>query len=210
MSHNASMLSVAALASLEQAVNAALALDPKTGERLCRLDGKVVAIELRGTPLRIYLQPHNEGLRLMGHYDGEADTTLRGAPLSMLRMNSGRTGEGLFRGGVEIDGDVELGTRFQQIFEKLDIDWEEHLSRLTGDIIAHQLGNTVRGLFAWGERSREHLGQDIADYLQEEREVLPVDWEVDEFIESIDTLRSDTDRLEARVKRLLRMLESED
>lgn len=209
MSHDASMLSVAALAGLEQAVNAALALDPKTGERLQRLEGKIVAIELAGIGLRLYLQPHGGNLRLMGNYDGEVDTTLRGAPFSMMRMSAGRTGEGMFKGGVEIDGDVELGTQFQRIIEKLDIDWEEHLSRITGDIIAHQIGNTVRGLFAWGERSAEHLGDDIADYLQEERDVLPVDWEVEAFIEGVDSLRSDAERIEARVVRLQRMLESE-
>lgn len=210
MSHNASMLNIAALATLEQALNAALALDPKTGERLSRMEGKVIALELSGIGIKLYLQPASGGLRLMGHFDGQADTTLRGAPLSMLRMSSGRTGEGMFRGGVEIDGDVELATRFQRILEKLDIDWEEHLSRLTGDIVAHQFGNAVRGLFSWGQRSAEHLGEDTADYLQEEREILPVGWEVDEFIDSVDALRSDTDRLEARVKRLQRLLESED
>lgn len=210
MSHHASMLNVAALATLEQALNAALALDPKTGERLTRMEGKVIALELSGIGIKLYLQPADGGLRLMGHFDGQADTTLRGAPLSMLRMSSGRTGEGMFRGGVEIDGDVELATRFQRVLEKLDVDWEEHLSRLSGDIVAHQLGNAVRGLFSWGQRSSEHLGDDLADYLQEEQEVLPVGWEVNEFIDSVDALRSDVDRLEARVKRLLRMLESED
>lgn len=202
MNAQVSMLSVAALAGLEQALNAALALDPKTLERLGRLQGRVIAIELQGTGIRLLLQPEKDGLRLMGHYDSEVDTTLRGAPFALLRMSTGRTGEGMFKGGVEIDGDVELGQQVQRVFEKLEIDWEGHLSRLTGDIIAHQLGNTVRGLLAWGERSAEHLGQDTADYLQEETEILPLPWEVNEFIEQVDTLRSDVDRMEARVKRL--------
>ncbi len=202
MNAQVSMLSVAALAGLEQALNAALALDPKTLERLGRLQGRVIAIELQGTGIRLLLQPEKDGLRLMGHYDSEVDTTLRGAPFALLRMSTGRTGEGMFKGGVEIDGDVELGQQVQRVFEKLEIDWEEHLSRITGDIIAHQLGNTVRGLLAWGERSAEHLGQDTADYLQEETEILPLPWEVNEFIEQVDTLRSDVDRMEARVKRL--------
>ena len=210
MNGQVSMLGVAALAGLEQAVNAALALDPKTMERLGRLQGRVIAIELKGTGIRLLLQPEQQGLRLMGHYDGAVDTTLRGAPFALLRMSSGRTGEGMFKGGVEIDGDVELGQQIQRVFEKLEIDWEEHLSRLTGDIIAHQIGNTVRGLLNWGERSAEHLGQDTADYLQEETEILPVPWEVQEFIEEVDTLRGDVDRLEARVKRLQRKLVSED
>lgn len=201
------MIDVAALAVLEQAVNAALALDPRTGERLARLQGKVIAIELRGTGITFTLQPTTEGkLRLMGDYDGEVDTTLRGAPFALLRMSTGRTGEGMFSGEVAIDGEVELGQQIQRVFEKLDIDWEEHLSRLTGDIVAHQIGNTMRGLFAWGERAAEHLGRDTADYLQEESDTLPVDWEVEEFIKGVDTLRSDVDRIEARVKRLAKQI----
>lgn len=209
MNGQVSMLGVAALAGLEQALNAALALDPKTLERLARLQGRVIAIELKGTGIRLVLEPGAEGLRLMGHFDGEVDTTLRGAPFALLRMSTGRTGEGMFSGEVEIDGDVELGQQIQRVFEKLDIDWEEHLARLSGDIIAHQIGNTVRGLFRWGERTAEHLGEDTADYLQEETETLPVPWEVEEFIENVDTLRSGVDRIEARVKRLQRLLASD-
>jgi ubiquinone biosynthesis protein UbiJ len=209
MNGQVSMLGVAALATLEQAINTTLALDPKTLQRLARLQGKIIAIELRGTGIHLVLQPEAEGLRLMNHYDGEIDTTLRGAPFALLRMSTGPAGEGMFSGEVEIDGDVELGQQIQRVFEKLDIDWEEHLSRLTGDIIAHQVGNTVRDLFQWGARTAEHLGQDTTDYLQEETETLPVPWEVEGFIEAVDTLRSDVDRIEARVKRLHRMLESD-
>ncbi len=202
------MIDVAALALLEQAVNAALALDPDTGRRLARLQGKTIAMELSGTGITLTLQPTLDGkLRLMGDFDGEIDTTLRGAPFALLRISTGRTGEAMFDGGVEIDGDVELGQQIQRVFEQLDIDWEEHLSRLTGDIIAHQIGNTLRDLFAWGRRSAEHLGRDGADYLQEESDTLPVEWEVAEFIKGVDTLRSDVDRIEARVKRLTKAIE---
>ncbi len=210
MNGQVSMLGVAALAALEQALNAALALDPKTLQRLARLHGKIIAIELRGISVRLVLQPEPHGLRLMNHYDGDIDTTLRGAPFALLRMSTGPTGEGMFSGEVEIDGDVELGQQIQRVFEKLDIDWEEHLSRLTGDIIAHQIGNTVRDLLNWGERTAEHLGHDTADYLQEETDTLPVPWEVEGFIDQVDTLRSDVDRIEARIKHLQRLLPAEE
>jgi len=210
MSQSASMLRVAALAGLEQAMNAALALDPKAVERLATLEGKVIAIDLSGTGLRLFLQPQQDGLRLMGHYAGEVDTTLRGAPFSMLRLRTGRSGEAMFGSGVEIEGDVELGTHFQRIIEKLDIDWEEHLARVSGDIIAHQIGNSVRSLLAWGERAADHLGEDLADYLQEESQALPFNDEVRDMLDGIDTLRSGVDRLEARVKRLHKKLETKD
>lgn len=201
------MIGVAALAALEQALNAALALDPKTGERLARLQGRLIAVELRGTPVTLTLQPTVAGrLRLMGDYDSEVDTTLRGAPLALLRMGAGRAGEGLFSGEVVIDGDVELGTQFQRVFERLDIDWEEHLSHLIGEGIAQQIGNGVRGLFGWGARATDHAGRDVADCLQERHDALPRAHEVEEFINGVDTLRSDVDRLEARVGRLAKQL----
>lgn len=198
----ASMASQAALAVLEQAINAALRLDPNTAERLQRLDGKLIGIELLGLDLTLYLQAHQGGLRLMGAWDGPVDTTLRGAPLALLRMSGGRSGDGLFRGGVEIEGDVELGQQIQRVFSKIDIDWEEHLARLSGDVIAHQIGNLVRDLRAFGGRTAAHLGQDLADYLHHEDESLPLDWEMRDFYTQVDTLRSDVDRLEARLTRL--------
>ncbi|MFU8838545.1 MAG: SCP2 domain-containing protein [Thiohalomonadaceae bacterium] len=198
----ASMASQAALALLEQAINAALSLDPKTGKRLQRLDGKIIAIALLGLDLTLYLQAHQGGLRLMGAWDGPVDTRLRGAPLALLRMSGGRRGDGLFRGGVEIEGDVELGQQIQRVFSQIDIDWEEHLARLSGDVIAHQIGNLLRELRAFGGRSAQHLGQDLADYLHHEDESLPLDWELQDFYSEVDGLRSDVDRLEARLTRL--------
>lgn len=196
------LLSVAVLGGLESAINAALALDPATRERLSELEGRVIAIELKGTGHTLYLLPANDGLRLMAHFDGSVDTTLRGAPFALFRMNSGKPGEGLFSGDVTIDGDVELGQRIQRIFQQLDIDWEEHLSRLTGDIIAHQVGNGVRNLFAWGKQAADTLGMDTSEYLQYEREILPTRHELEAFLGDVDELRISCDRLDARLRRL--------
>ncbi len=198
----ASMISVAVLAGLESALNSALALDPATRDKLAQLEGRVIAVEVTGVGLTLVLRPTKDGVRLMSRFDGEADTTLRGAPMALFRMSSGPTGEGLFSGDVTIDGDIELGQKVQRIFRQLDIDWEEHLSRLTGDIVAHQVGNTVRGLFDFGRRTLDTLGLDTADYLKYETETVPTREEMEQFLAQVDTIRTDVDRLEARIKRL--------
>jgi ubiquinone biosynthesis protein UbiJ len=196
------MLPQAGLALLEGAINTALALDPETLARLGRLEGKVIAVELEGAGVTLFLLPDGRGFRLMGHYEGEPDTRLRGTPLALLRLNGGKPGEGLFSGAVKIEGDVELGQRVQRILGGLDIDWEEHLSRLTGDVVAHQIGNAVRGLLRWSEQAAASLGRGFADHVQEERRDLPPRWEVEEFLAGVDELRSAVDRLEARLRRL--------
>lgn len=190
-------------ASLEAAVNKVLRLDPDTVEKLATLAGKVIAVELRGLNVALYLIPEKSGLNIFSRFDGEPDTTLRGTPLAMARMGlEKKAGDTLFAGDVEISGDVELGQSFREILDGLDIDWEEQLSLVTGDVVAHQVGNVVRGAVDWGRKTLEILSRDAAEYLQEESRDLPNPGEVENFLSDVDVLRTDVDRLEARVKRL--------
>ena len=194
-------------AVIEAAINQVLQLDPDTVEQLQQIQGKVIAIELQGLNVTLYLMPQEvpqeKALNVFGHFEGEPDTVLRGTPIAMAKMGLAKNaGDVLFEGDVEISGDVELGQQFREILDGLDIDWEEHLSHVTGDIVAHKMGNLVRGIFSWSKNTTEILGQDAAEYLQEESRELPNRREVDGFLKNIDTLRSDVDRMDMRVSRL--------
>lgn len=188
------------LAALEAAINAALRLDPETFQRLRGFGGRVVALEFRGTPLNLYLLPGADGVQLLSAFEAEPDATLSGSPLALLRFGAG--GGGLFGGEVTIRGDVELGRRFKALLEGLQIDWEEHLSHLVGDVAAHQLGNLARGVAGWGRAGLDALARDAGEYLQEERRWLPHPRPVRGWMAEVDRLRGDLDRLEARVERL--------
>lgn len=191
------------ISSFQLALNQYLQLDPETPARLAILSGKVIGIEFVQTEIRFYLMVMPESIRVLSEYDGVADACLVGTPLSLARMGiDEQPGDVLFSGDVEIRGDVEVGQKFRQILDSVDIDWEEQLSRLTGDVVAHQLGNTVRSTKGWMEKTLNILGLDLADYLKEESRLLPRREEVESFLNEIDALRSDVDRLEAHVRRL--------
>jgi len=193
----------ASLALLEQAINRYLALDPEAHRGLKRLHGRVIGIDLVGLGQRLYLVPGPAGIQVFGHYEGEPDCVLRGTPLALMRMQDQKgSTEQLFGGQVEIEGDTELGHRFGKFLGSLDIDWEEQLSHLTGDVVAHRLGSLVRRLTDWGGRSAHTLGKDLQEYLQEEARLLPTRYELEGFYRDVDTLRHDVDRLEARIRRL--------
>lgn len=198
-------LSTAALAAFESALNAALALDPDTLERLAALEGKVIAFEVTPPGVTVYMAPGAAGVRLMGWFGGEPDTTLSGSIFALARLAAtpkGTPAPALFSGEVVVRGDVNLGRRVQDVFKCVDLDLEEHLARLTGDVVAHQIGDLVRGLAAWGRRAAENLGRDTADYLQEEARVTPARSEMDSFAAAVEAVREETDRLAARVRRL--------
>jgi ubiquinone biosynthesis protein UbiJ len=189
---------------LESAVNRYLLLDPTAGARLSDLDGRVIALELRGLDLMLVFRVQGQGIAFIDEPDRKPDTLLRGTPLGITRLGLGRgnTTGTLFSGDVEIAGDVETGQAFKAVLDAIDIDWEEQLSRLTGDMIAHQMGNAARHAGRWLDHARLTLERDLSEYLQEELRVVPTRIEIENLIEDIDRLGMDTDRLEARLRRL--------
>ncbi len=198
-------IKTASLAAFEAAINHCLQFDPDALQRLRALSGKVVGIELLGLNLKFYLLPESTGLQLRTEFEGEVDVWLRGAPLSMMRMGlGGDQQQALFSGDVEIEGDTETGQRVRDIMNELDLDWEEQLSKLVGDVVGHKIGNVVRGVADWAAQTRTTLAQDVGEYLQEESRLLPHREEIGPFLEAVDTLRADVDRLEARLQRLLK------
>lgn len=198
------------LAGLEITLNRYLSLDAETLSRLAALSGKVIAVELRGLGVTLHMAPHGGGIQLLGDYRATPDTVISGAPWSLARAAYGEDRGALFAGEVEIRGDVTVGQRFEAILREIDIDWEEQLSRIVGDVAAHQVGKLVRDTMAWGAKSAETLGRDVSEYLQEESRHLPQRGEVDTFLTAVDDLRNDVERLEARIRRLREWIESHE
>jgi len=101
-----------------------------------------------------------------------------------------------------LSGDLEIGQKFQAAVGKIDIDWEEHLSQYTGDIVAHKIGNLVRDVFDWGGKALDNFNLDVAEYVHYEALVLPDRNEIETYVNNVDSIRSDIDRIAARVTRL--------
>jgi ubiquinone biosynthesis protein UbiJ len=196
----------AVLAALEAAVNRYIALDPEGAARLGEIQGRVILIELDGFGTRLYVIPGRTELQLYGGYAGEPDCVLRGTPLALARMGiSHRKEDQLFSGEVRIKGDTHLAHAFGDFLAKVEVDWEEQLSRLVGDTAAHQVGSRVRDIERWGRRTGDILTEDLKEYLQEEARLLPTRYEVQAFLDDVDLLRDDLERLAARVERLAKI-----
>jgi ubiquinone biosynthesis protein UbiJ len=194
-------------AVLESALNRLLRLDPETRSQLAELQGRVIELNLKGLDETLFVVPSPRGVEILTSYEGEADCTLRGTPISLAAMSrDAGDARQLFSGEVEITGDTELGHRFGSILSRLDVDWEEQMSRLTGDLVAHQVGGGVRSALQWGKRGLNAATTNLREYLQEEIRLLPSRYEANEFLAQVDGLRDDVERLEARVSRLRQKL----
>lgn len=194
-------LLIALSAAVEGGFNTLIEMDPDARRRLAALQGRLIAVRLKGIDLSLYLMPTDRGIQVHPHYSAEPDTEILGTPMGLLSLGLGNN-DVMFAGEVEIRGDIELGQDFRRMLDKLEIDWEEQLSRVTGDALAHHIGRVVRGGLGWGSRALETLAQDVAEYLQEESRDLPTQAEVSPLLNGIDEFRDDVARLEARINRL--------
>ncbi len=186
-----------------------ISLDPDAALWLTPLSGKIVAINLQPFNQITYLQVHDAGLQLLEEFQGEADTTLTGTPVAFGLMGLSKNPmRSLFSGEIEISGDSHTGRQFQKLFKNLNIDWEEQLSKVTGDVAAHKIGNGLKGAQEWTEEAIETFNLNTGEFLQEETRDLPARPEVDYFYEEVDKVRANTDRLEARLKLLQQLIAS--
>jgi ubiquinone biosynthesis protein UbiJ len=190
-------------AALESALDLFLKQDASRLEHCSVLTGKCIAIALTGTGITLYFLPDRDGVQVLSEYEGDVDTLLTGTPLGFARLGIDSREDALFQGAVQIEGDTATGQQFQDIFAGSSWDWEEQLSRFTGDIIAHQTGNLVRHAQRFIRNTGKSFADNTSEYLQEEARLLPTRCEISYFLEDVDKLRTDTDRLEARVERLL-------
>lgn len=189
---------------LESAINRYLSLDPEISSQLGALHGQVIGIELAGIGLQFFFIPDQKGtLQLLSQYDGEADCMIIGAPLSLLGNQLSGSNDSVFSGDIKVVGKSALAQEFTRIIRAVDIDWEEQLSRITGDVIAHQAGNGIKQTREWFKRNINSSGLNVQEYLQEEIRLTPGKLELDNFFEDVDTLRDGVERLEARINRLI-------
>ncbi|MGH8292903.1 MAG: ubiquinone biosynthesis accessory factor UbiJ [Gammaproteobacteria bacterium] len=186
--------------AVELALHQAFAGSSAAARDLKQLDGKVIALELKELPLRLYFLPQAGKLAVRASHEGKIDLTVRAPSFALLEAALKRRDTP--PRGIELNGDAETGQIFSRLLKQADLDWEELLSRYVGDIAAHQIGNLARGLLHWGRDAGSRLGQDLAEYLVYESGALPPRHEVENFLDGVDRLKNDAERLAARLQRL--------
>lgn len=191
------------IATLESAFNRLLSLDPEAAAQLAELEGHIICLQLDGLNVQLYLFPSVNDVMILDDFDGEADTTIQGTPLALVRLGLANDKQAeMFEGDVTITGDLKLGRKFNRLFASLDIDWEEQLSKIVGDMAAHTLGNITRHLFSWKQRNYQSMKMNSAEYLQEEIRYSPSQNQADGFYRDVDQLRNNVARMEARLNKL--------
>lgn len=193
---------------LQKAINRFLAFDPESEVRLQALQGKSVTLELNlalQEHLSIPLHFTNKSIEILPNLPESPDLVIKGTPLSLLGMSLAKDKRSHFFGdNVVIEGNLELGQQVTDLFEQLEIDWEESLSHWVGDVPAHQVGLAVKGIKDFTKRFHNAMTRNINEYVHEEIDLFPAKEALKDFFDDVDILRMDVDRIEARIEKLKR------
>lgn len=198
--------------SLETAINRLLAADQDSGERLKKLDGRRVRLELQdlASTLDFIFSPYRVEVSL--DTEAEADTVISGSMPALFAMalpdEEDRWGGPGSR--VKISGDATLARDLERLFSRLDPDWEAGVAQFTGDVVAHQLVTGFKGMAASLLSTGKQMQEAVGDYLSSEQSPLPQPEELRGFADEVDNLRDAVERLEARMRILLEQQNSPD
>lgn len=193
-----------ALYSLEKSLNHYLALDPNSAEKLHALEGKILKLVIK--PIEIFFSFENQFIKINSQPEKNIITaTLEGYPLAFLQLPFLDKAQipKLFKQELKISGDLEFGQHVRDLFQNIDIDWEEQISSMTGDIIAHELSQCFQYSKKFANKLTHSIQRNVTEYLQEESKDLPCREEVEDFCDDIDHLKLRVDRLDATLKESL-------
>lgn len=197
-------------ATVEVALNRTLRLEPEVLADFARLQGKVLALTVDGPDWSFYVECLADGVRVAAEAPKPPDVTLRGGAILLSRLAAQfARGETTLPAGIEVQGDAELLHRFARLLARIGFDPAEVVARYVGEGAAQRLVGGLRSLLGWGRKSAGTLSLDTAEYLREETRDLARRVDAEEWMDAVDTLRDDTDRLEARLLRLERSGEAQ-
>ncbi len=202
------MIPESLLKPLESLLNRQIESSTPAREYCAQLEGKHLAIRVKHTKLVIYILVKDGCLHLSSEYDENPDAVIIGTVTGLASLAGDNPDHAFREGRVTLDGDAETAELFRHLLEAAGPDWEEELSRLTGDVAAHQIGNATRNIFDWSRRAMDTMAQNISEFLQEESRDVPSRFEAEELMDEIDSLRDDVDRLVARIDKLTRNRDS--
>lgn len=205
MSAHASTLNAAALAALERAINGALTLDRLGAARIAALQGQVFAIHCSVPAFDVFVIPADTGVRLLGYYEDKPSCSVSGAASDFVALlGASDKASTLVNGALRIAGDSAPLLELQKALTGLDLDWEQRLGVLLGDIPAHQIGRAVRGSVRWGRGTHDSLLRHVEEFIHEEARLAPPRLEVEDFFADLRVLAQGSDRLQAGTRRLAR------
>jgi len=209
------------LAPAERALNQLLKDDTYLAEKFLPFHGKVIEVISSSPSVSFTLSiavsstaNSRQAQIKLSAIDSETlmlkpDATIAGESVDLFELVTGRSDRRpLANPAISISGDALLIQDLYNTLLELDIDWEDYLAPLFGDIITHEIGQLGSKVKQWSQHAKKSMQRNISSYLKDEIRAVPRKDEVDEFNTDLDQLKTHIDRVKARAENLAKRLDS--
>ena len=189
----------AALLPVEHTLNQVLAADPFSQRRLAKFSGKVLHIECQLPALDIFVLILPRGLRLSATCDQAVDGKISSTASNLLTLLLNKQDAlPLANPTLQVSGDALLVQEVYEIFAELNVNWQDPLSLVIGDVATWQLESSVKNFAAWSGEAAASVVANLDEYMHEEARLIPSQAELDAHTSRLESLKLRIDRLQAR------------
>ena len=192
-------------ASIERIVNHLLKMDPESVKALHVIKNKQLTVKIREFPWPIsFVFSERVDVLIAEQSQGNnEDNTDCYIELSITTFEALQDTSQITKliqsNALKLEGDLKVAQGFADMLKNIEIDWEDQLSKYTGDVAAHSIFEAARSAIGKISRHTQKLATMLGEGLLEEKHIAAHRVPVEDFCEEVNRLRSATERLEARL-----------
>lgn len=200
-------------AAIEAAINQALRWANNSEEVLVPLLGKTCIIHIQEWNLALSFNFAKDEVNIVADQEGlfnampeelsgdECWVSLSLFALEKLKQNNQIT-KLIKSGQLDFAGDLTILQSLGAMFDKLELDMEEVLSKYVGDVAAYQLNQTGKKVFEHANQQFSLMLQSFSDAALDEKPLGVRKIMVVNFCDEVNELKQEVERLEAKIASL--------
>jgi ubiquinone biosynthesis accessory factor UbiJ len=147
-----------------------------------------------------------DGSFCIGAKSDAPEANIHAPPSLLLRIIAGDESA---KTQFKITGNTHMAAEIGKVLQNMRWDFEEDLSKITGDIAANKTVSFAKKAVATAKQQGKDAVEMLGEYWQEEKPILAKKWQVEQFNADVDVVKSDAARLEKRLQKLLKSIESQ-
>ena len=189
-----------AAGTIAACLNHLLRGNPWALERLSRFSGKTVRFDF--SPIRFVLTIGSNGEVMPAIPGAIPEATITATMPLLMRIAAMREPDFTL---ADTTGDAVVLDEITYLASHLTWDFEEDLSHVFGDPLAHRLAGTGKRLLSWPGAALMGIAGSLAEYWIEERPLLARPEDVRRFLREVALLNTEVETLEKRLEKLERV-----
>ena len=187
----------------EELLNRVLAKDPHLQSQLVKFAGKSLQINVHPPGIMVTALLEKDRIELLSTEaelrDIQITASITGNVGQLLPLIlEKRDNRPLSNPALAITGDASFIQELHASLSSLDIDWEDYLAPLLGNLITNELSHISNDIRNWSKQASVNMRRNVNEYLTEEARIFPKKEQLDDFSEEMDYLKIRIDRINAK------------